>query len=85
MVKNNRRDALQAHLQELRIPTMIYYPVPLYAQKAYRDAMTHKIDHLPVTDALCHAVLSLPMHTELDEDTLAYVCEGVVRFEELKS
>ncbi|MFM9949659.1 MAG: DegT/DnrJ/EryC1/StrS family aminotransferase [Saprospiraceae bacterium] len=82
LVGDNQRDALQAHLQELRIPTMIYYPVPLYAQKAYRDAMTHKIDHLPVTDALCKSVLSLPMHTELDEETLGYVCEGVRRFED---
>ena len=39
--------------------------------------MTHKIDHLPVTDALCKSVLSLPMHTELDEETLGYICEGV--------
>ncbi|NUO00520.1 MAG: DegT/DnrJ/EryC1/StrS family aminotransferase [Saprospiraceae bacterium] len=77
VVKDGRRDALQAHLQTLGIPTMIYYPVPLYAQKAYSDAMTHKIDFLPVTDALCKSVLSLPMHTELDEDTLAYICEGV--------
>ncbi len=80
VVKDGRRDALQAHLQTLGIPTMIYYPVPLYAQKAYSDAMTHKIDHLPVTDALCRTVLSLPMHTELDEETLARICEGVVDF-----
>lgn len=80
IVKDGKRDALQAHLQALNIPTMIYYPVPLYKQKAYSEAMANKTDHLAVTDFLCKTVLSLPMHTELDEDTLAYICDAVRSF-----
>ncbi len=79
-VGNGKRDALQKHLQEAGIPNMIYYPVPLYKQKAYQQAMDQQIDHLPVTEALCDSVISLPMHTELDETTLAYITDQVKAF-----
>lgn len=80
IVREGRRDALQAFLQEKGIPTMIYYPVPLYEQEAYKNAMANKIDRLPVTDMLCQSVISLPMHTELDEAQLAYISETVLDF-----
>jgi len=51
---------------------MIYYPVPLHLQKAYRDN-GYKEGDLPVTEALCHSVLSLPMHTELDHEQQDYI------------
>jgi len=80
-VKDGRRDELQAHLKEHDIPTMIYYPVPLYDQEAYKDAMVNDVgEKLPVTEELCDNVLSLPMHTELDEETLIYIAEGVSSF-----
>lgn len=79
-VANGKRDALQKHLQEAGIPNMIYYPVPLYEQKAYQQAMDQQIDPLPVTEDLCNSVISLPMHTELDEATLAYITEKVKAF-----
>ena len=79
-VDGGRRDALQAHLSDAGVPSMIYYPVPLYDQGAFRGTAANKIDFLPVTDLLCKEVISLPMHSELDEETLAYICERVRSF-----
>jgi len=78
-VLDGRRDALQAFLKEQGIPTMIYYPVPLYEQQAFKP-FSKGIDHLPVSDTLCKNVLSLPMHTEMDGETLEYIAENVRRF-----
>ncbi|MBK7870795.1 MAG: DegT/DnrJ/EryC1/StrS family aminotransferase [Saprospiraceae bacterium] len=80
LVKDGRRDQLQAHLQSKGIPTMIYYPVPLYKQEAYKTAMVNEISELPVTEMLCQSVISLPIHTEMDEEMLAYICEAVAEF-----
>lgn len=79
-VGDNRRDALQNHLQEKGIPSMIYYPVPLYDQGAFTGKAANQVNFLPVTDQLCKEVISLPMHSEMDEATLAYICEGVRSF-----
>ncbi|MEL6659284.1 MAG: DegT/DnrJ/EryC1/StrS family aminotransferase [Bacteroidota bacterium] len=79
-VTDGRRDELQAYLKEEGIPSMIYYPVPLYEQKAYQGTAANNIAFLPVTDQLCKEVISLPMHSELDEDTLAYISEKVKVF-----
>ncbi|NJB86005.1 dTDP-4-amino-4,6-dideoxygalactose transaminase [Lewinella marina] len=79
-VTDGRRDALQQYLQEAGIPSMIYYPVPLYDQGAFRGTAANKIDFLPVTDTLCKEVISLPMHSELDEATQQYICDRVRSF-----
>jgi UDP-2-acetamido-2-deoxy-ribo-hexuluronate aminotransferase len=79
-VTNGRRDELQAFLQAHGVPSMIYYPVPLYEQGAYRDQAANGVTFLPVTDTLCKEVISLPMHSEMDEDTLAYICAQVKAF-----
>lgn len=78
VVDGNRRDALQQHLQSKQIPTMVYYPVPLYKQDAFKTFTD--LNFLPVTERLCESVISLPMHTELTEEQLAYVAEGVKTF-----
>ncbi len=75
IVENGRRDALQQHLQDKGIPTMIYYPLPLYEQEAFKP-FTY-VHFLPVTDRLCKGVISLPMHPELTEDQLEYIAEAV--------
>ncbi len=80
IVKDGQRDALQAYLQERGVPTMIYYPVPLYEQKAYINAMANSFDKLPVTDYLCRSVLSLPIHTEMEESALQYITDAVKAF-----
>jgi UDP-2-acetamido-2-deoxy-ribo-hexuluronate aminotransferase len=78
-VKNGKRAALQAHLQAQGIPSMIYYPVPLYKQGAFKHYQSEDFS-LPVTEELCESVLSLPIHTEMDEALLGYITEGVTSF-----
>lgn len=71
------RDELHTKLAERNIPSMIYYPVPSHKQnmlKAYGTADAY----LPVTDALNKCVISLPMHTELSEEELAYITRNVL-------
>jgi UDP-2-acetamido-2-deoxy-ribo-hexuluronate aminotransferase len=82
-LKNGNRDALRAFLNAKEIPAMIYYPIPLHMQKAYVDAR-YKKDDFPVTNALCEAVISLPMHTELDEEQLSYISSSVLEFFEIE-
>ena len=73
------RNGLQEYLKEKGIPAMIYYPVPLHLQKAYQDPRYKKGD-FPVAEKLMECVLSLPMHTELDEEQLAYITSSVLEF-----
>ncbi len=79
-IDGDRRDALQAHLNEAGVPSMVYYPVPLYDQDAFRGTAVNDVSFLPVTDMLCREVISLPMHSELDEGTLAYIVQTVRSF-----
>ena len=80
VVKDGRRDELQAFLKEHNIPSMIYYPVPLYEQEAYQDAMQDNIKSLAVTDMLCKSVISLPMHPDLSEEALKHISNHVIQF-----
>jgi len=73
------RNKLKEHLASKEIPAMIYYPVPLHSQKAYRNAINDGKKY-PVTDKLCASVISLPMHTELDEETLKHITDSVLEF-----
>lgn len=73
------RDQLKAQLQEAGIPAMVYYPVPLHLQKAYQDPRYQPGD-FPVAERLAACVLSLPMHTELDEEQLEYITKHVNKF-----
>lgn len=73
------RDKLRDHLASKDIPSMIYYPIPLHMQKAFKSDL-YKEGAFPVTEKLCANVLSLPMHTELDEETLKYISESVLEF-----
>jgi len=70
---------LQEHLQKLGIPSMIYYPVPLYKQKAFSQYCAADFS-LPNTEILCEEVMSLPIHTEMKPDMLAYIIDGVRSF-----
>lgn len=79
MVNGVNRDELRQYLAEKEIPAMIYYPIPLHMQKAYKDDR-YKEGNFPVTEKLCANVLSLPMHTELDEEQLEYITRAVLEF-----
>jgi dTDP-4-amino-4,6-dideoxygalactose transaminase len=78
------RFAMKDFLASKNIPAMVYYPVPLHLQKAYTDPR-YKAGDFPVTEKLCECVISLPMHTEMDDETLKYICEGVMEFTEKNS
>ena len=73
------RDGLMQHLLEKGIPCAIYYPIPLHSQKAYLDAR-YKEDHFPVTNQLVKEVISLPMHTELDNEQIKFITDSVLEY-----
>lgn len=72
------REKLRTYLAEQGVPMMIYYPVPLYEQKAFSNYWHG--GKLPVTESLCASVFSLPMHSELDENTLRRITGAVKAF-----
>jgi dTDP-4-amino-4,6-dideoxygalactose transaminase len=73
------RDGLNAFLAGKNIPSMIYYPVPAHRQKMFA-AFGGASYHLPVTDWLTERVISLPMHTELDDEQQEYISSSVLEF-----
>lgn len=79
IVKEGHRDQLKKFLYERGIPSMIYYPLPLNEQEAFKGR-GRKVGDLPVTKSLCQSVLSLPIHTEMNKKQLAYICENVKDF-----
>lgn len=78
-ITNGKRDDLHKHLLEKGIPNAIYYPVSLHAQKAYKDERYNEED-FPVTNNLIKTVISLPMHTELEEDQLIFITQTIINF-----
>ncbi|MFH0757791.1 MAG: DegT/DnrJ/EryC1/StrS family aminotransferase [Bacteroidota bacterium] len=78
-VPAGRRDGLKQWLQEKQIPSMIYYPVPLHLQRAYND-LGYQQGDLPVSEGLSGRVLSLPMHTELEEEQLEHICAQIAAY-----
>ena len=78
-ILNGKRDALAKHLQEKNVPFGIYYPIPLHSQKAYRSDRYREED-FPVTDQLVKEVISLPMHTELEDDQIAFITKMINDF-----
>ncbi|MBU7578681.1 MAG: DegT/DnrJ/EryC1/StrS family aminotransferase, partial [Flavihumibacter sp.] len=73
------RDGLHQYLAEKQIPSMIYYPVPAHRQNMFAALGGNKFE-LAVTDWLTERVISLPMHTELDQEQLAYITAEVLAF-----
>lgn len=78
-VKNGKRDELQQYLGEKNIPSMIYYPLPLYKQEAFQQYVAEGFS-LPVTEMLCSEVLSLPVHTEFDQESSDYIIAEIKNF-----
>jgi len=73
------REALQAQLLAAGIPSMIYYPIPAHRQKMFSGFQLDALQ-LPLTEALCEQVISLPIHTEMDEQQLEYIIAHVLSF-----
>jgi UDP-2-acetamido-2-deoxy-ribo-hexuluronate aminotransferase len=79
VIKNGGREQLKAFLQARGIPSKIYYPLPLHAQPAFRQYQ-YGPENLPVTEQLCTAVLSLPIHTEMNEAQLQFITASIIAF-----
>jgi UDP-2-acetamido-2-deoxy-ribo-hexuluronate aminotransferase len=78
-IKDINRDELKEYLHSKGIPSMIYYPVPIHLQKAFAFLGFKKGD-FPFAEELSRTVLSLPMHTELDEEQMNYITQSVIDF-----
>lgn len=76
---NGKRDALAEYLTEKEVPFGIYYPIPLHSQKAYADERYNDKD-FPVTNQLVKEVISLPMHTELDDEQIDFITKLIIDF-----
>jgi dTDP-4-amino-4,6-dideoxygalactose transaminase len=70
------RNALQDQLAAVGVPAMIYYPVPAHRQKMFSFLNLPEVE-LPVTDWLTHRVISLPIHTEMDQEQLEHIVKHV--------
>ena len=73
------RNGLMQYLLDQGIPCAIYYPIPLHFQKAYVNSRYNEQD-FPVTNQLVKEVLSLPMHTELDDEQIKFITDSVLKF-----
>lgn len=78
-VNNGQRDALKEFLNAHDIPAMVYYPVPLHLQEAYGQ-LGYKKGDFPVTEELCNRVISLPIHTEMEDEQLAHIIDTLKKF-----
>ncbi len=78
-IKGVDRDALAQHLNEKGIPCGVYYPVPLHSQKAYKDSR-YKESDFEVTNQLVKEVISLPMHTELEDDQIKFITSTIIDY-----
>ncbi|WP_162052367.1 DegT/DnrJ/EryC1/StrS family aminotransferase [Pontibacter pamirensis] len=73
------RDGLQIYLRDNHIPSVVYYPKPLHLQQTF-VSLNNKPGDFPVSEKLAQSVLSLPMHTELKQDQLEYICHHVLNY-----
>ncbi|PWH84266.1 transcriptional regulator [Algibacter marinivivus] len=78
-IKGIDRDALVKYLNDNGIPCGVYYPIPLHKQKAYQDSRYNEAD-FKVTNQLVKDVISLPMHTELDDEQIGYITSTIIKF-----
>ncbi|GAA4297243.1 DegT/DnrJ/EryC1/StrS family aminotransferase [Aestuariibaculum suncheonense] len=78
-VNSAKRDGLVKHLNENSIPCGVYYPIPLHKQKAYADERYNEADFV-VTNQLVKEVISLPMHTELDDEQIAHITSTIINY-----
>lgn len=77
-IRVNNRDKMVEYLKENNIPSMIYYPVPLHLQEAYK--YNYKPGDFPVSEQISKDIISLPMHTELDDEQINYISSKIIEF-----
>ena len=79
LLEGINRDELHQFLADNGVPSMIYYPVPAHRQQMFSSYSSSHI-HLPVTDSLTEKVISLPIHTEMEDDQLQLITSKVLEF-----
>jgi UDP-2-acetamido-2-deoxy-ribo-hexuluronate aminotransferase len=79
VMENVDQFKLQQYLMDHQVPAMIYYPVPMHMQTAYID-VRYKEGDFPVTEMLSKSVISLPMHTELDQEQLSHITQTILSY-----
>lgn len=78
-ILKEKRDKLVQHLNDNGVPCGVYYPIPLHNQKAYLDSRYNEAD-FQITNQLVKEVISLPMHTELDDEQIDFITKLVIDF-----
>ena len=78
-IQNSKRDTLKSYLAENSIPSMIYYPLPVHEQEAYKW-VARLSGNLNVSKSLCDEVLSLPIHSEMTDETQTFIIETIRKF-----
>ncbi|HYH15061.1 MAG TPA: DegT/DnrJ/EryC1/StrS family aminotransferase, partial [Flavisolibacter sp.] len=79
LVEGVDRDGLIDYLAQQGIPSKIYYPLPMHRQKVFASLRASST-HLPVTDWLTERIVSLPIHTEMDEEQLQFITRNVLDY-----
>ena len=79
VIRGERRDALQAHLAERGIGSEVYYPLPLHLQRCY-EFLGHRPGDFPVSETLAAESLAVPVHSDLEEQDIEYVCQAIQQF-----
>ena len=77
----DKRDEIKEQMNENGVPSMIYYPIPLHLQEGYqldsKGVQRYKSGDFPISEQMSNQVLSLPMHTELSDEQLDYICDSI--------
>lgn len=71
------RDEVKKKLLEKGIPSMIYYPIPVHLQNAYRSE-EYKVGSFPLTESLSETIISIPIHTEFEQEQLRYIADNFI-------
>ena len=71
------REKFQSYLLQNGVPTMIYYPIPLHQQKAYRD---YSNKSLPVAEKVSKQIISLPIHPEMDLQQMEFIGKKIKNY-----
>jgi dTDP-4-amino-4,6-dideoxygalactose transaminase len=78
-IKDGARNNLQKFLESNKIPSMIYYPVPLYKQPAFKNYVKQDFQ-ISNVENLCNEVISIPIHTEINLDHMRFICDKINQF-----
>jgi dTDP-4-amino-4,6-dideoxygalactose transaminase len=73
------RDALRNHLKSIGIPSMVYYPLPIHFQEAFKN-ICRIGSSLTISEKLCEELVSIPIHTEMDKNQLDFIIEALLNY-----